>query len=135
MTYRFFADLILVLHLLVVLFLLIGQCLIVVGGLLSWSWVRRYWFRLLHLGLITLVTMESWLRVECPLTTLENWLRNNAGQKGYEQGFIADWFSHVLFYQAPGWVFNSAYTLFGLLVLTSWFLWPPVRLGKEQGKQ
>jgi hypothetical protein len=130
MLYRFLADAILILHTVVAAFLVIGQLLIVLGGLRSWQWIRRYWFRLLHLATIALVTMESWLGVQCPLTTLENQLRASAGQKGYEQGFIADWFGRILFYQAAEWVFILVYSMFGLVVLASWFIWPPQRKPK-----
>ena len=31
------------------------------------------------------------------------------------------WLDSILYYQAPAWVFMLCYTLFGLLVLVSWF--------------
>jgi hypothetical protein len=33
----------------------------------------------------------------------------------------------LLFYDAPAWVFASAYTLFGLLVVAVWWRHPPER--------
>ena len=55
-------------------FVILGLVLILVGGYLSWSWVRNSWFRALHLLSITIIVVQSWLGVVCPLTTLEMWL-------------------------------------------------------------
>ena len=40
---------------------------------------------------------------------------------GYEGSFIGHWLQQLLYYEAPHWVFVSAYSLFGLLVLASWW--------------
>ena len=47
--YGYAADAILVVHVLFVLFVLLGVVAIYVGFWLSWSWVRNIWFRWLHL--------------------------------------------------------------------------------------
>jgi len=81
----------------------VGGLLLIVGGnLLCWSWVNRWWFRAIHLLAISVVVLESWLGIECPLTTLENWLRLQAGQGVYQGSFIQHWVHSVMFYQAPG---------------------------------
>lgn len=119
------ADIVLLLHFAIVLFVVGGLLLIVLGNLLHWPWVNRWWFRVLHLLAIVVVVLESWLGIECPLTTLENWLRILAGQGVYQGSFIQYWVHSVMFYQAPGWVFALAYTLFGLAVVAAWWRWPP----------
>jgi hypothetical protein len=54
-------------------------------------------------------------------------LRAKAGQGGYEGSFIQHWLETILYYNAPDWVFILVYTLFGALVLASWFLVRPRR--------
>ena len=125
MNYSHFADLVLLIHFAIVLFVVGGLLLIVLGNLLRWPWVNRWWFRAMHLLAISVVVLESWLGIECPLTTLENWLRLQAGQGVYQGSFIQHWVHGVMFYQAPGWVFALVYTLFGLLVAAAWWRWPP----------
>ena len=63
------------------------------------------------------MVLQSWLGVLCPLTTLEAWLRQQAGSETYQESFIQYWLQEILFYQAPLWVFAVAYTTFALLVL------------------
>ena len=125
MNYSHFADLVLLIHFAIVLFVVGGLLLIILGNLLRWPWVNRWWFRAIHLLAISVVVLESWLGIECPLTTLENWLRLQAGQGVYQGSFIQHWVHGVMFYQAPGWVFALAYTLFALAVVAAWWRWPP----------
>jgi hypothetical protein len=128
MNYSNLADLVLLIHFAIVLFVVGGLLLIILGNLLRWPWVNRWWFRAMHLLAISVVVLESWLGIECPLTTLENWLRLQAGQGVYQGSFIQHWVHSVMFYQAPGWVFALAYTLFALAVVAAWWRWPPQRI-------
>ena len=86
--YAALADAVLLLHFSFVVFVIIGLALIVTGGALRWQWIRNGWFRLAHLGAIGIVVAQAWLGKVCPLTILEMWLRRQAGQSGYEGGFI-----------------------------------------------
>lgn len=122
-----FADLVLLAHTAVAAFVVLGLPLIWIGNWRKWAWVNRLWFRLLHLGTIGFVVVQSLLGAVCPLTLLENWLRMQAGQEGPGDGFIEYWFSRILFYQAPTEVFTLAYTLFGLAVAWTWWKFPPSR--------
>ena len=128
MNYSHLADLVLLIHFAIVLFVVGGLLLIVLGNFLRWSWVNHWWFRGMHLLAISVVVLESWLGIECPLATLENWLRLRAGQGVYQGSFIQHWVHSVMFYQAPGWVFALAYTLFALAVVAAWWRWPPQRI-------
>ncbi|MES2901313.1 MAG: DUF2784 domain-containing protein [Pseudomonadota bacterium] len=123
--YRYLANGVLVLHVGIVLFILGGLLLTLIGRARQWRWVRNFHFRTLHLLAIACVAMEAWAGIVCPLTTLEQWLRQRAGQVVYEGDFVAFWLSKLLFYQAEPWIFIAAYSIFGLLVLLSWFLIPP----------
>lgn len=124
--YGALANTVLILHVGIVLFIMGGLLLTLVGGICKWHWVRNFWFRALHLAGIGYVAMEAWLGIVCPLTTLEQWLRERAGQAVYAGDFIAHWLRKFMFYEAQPWVFIAAYSAFGLLVLLSWFFLAPV---------
>lgn len=119
--YAMAADGILVLHVLFVIFIVLGLALIFLGKFLRWRWIRNRRFRLIHLSAIGIVVLQSWFGVICPLTIWEMDLRVLAGQAGYEGSFIAYWLSELLYYRAPPWVFIAGYTVFGALVVLSWF--------------
>lgn len=125
--YQLLADSVLLLHLAVVVFVIGGLVAIVAGSLAGWHWVHSLWFRTAHLAAIGVVVIQAWLGQTCPLTTLESWLRLQAGEAGYGGGFIEHWVQSILFYQAPGWVFTMLYTLFALIVIVSWWRFPPRR--------
>jgi hypothetical protein len=87
MAYRFLADLVLILHLCFVVF-------VVLGGLLV---LRRRSVAWLHIpALIWGVLVEVFLWA-CPLTTIENSLRQLGGEAGYEGGFIDHYISMLLY--------------------------------------
>ena len=144
------ADVVLLLHAAVVLFVVGGLPLIVLGNWTSrrrpgagrvvgpevgpavgpevGPWVNSWTFRGLHAAAIAIVVAEAWLGVECPLTTLETALRLGAGQRGYGgSGFIAHWVGGVLYWDLPGWVFTALYSAFGAAVAAAWWRWPPGR--------
>lgn len=125
--YQILADLVLLLHVTIVLFVVLGLLLIFVGNLCGWRWVNNTWFRLSHLLAIGVVVAEVWLGIVCPLTTLEMWLRSQTGGLAYSGSFMEHWLHQLLYYEAPDWVFTAAYTVFGLLVLATWWIFPPTR--------
>ena len=121
------ADLLLILHTLLVAFVILGLVATFAGHFVGWRWVRNFWFRLSHLIVIGIVVLQSWLGVLCPLTDWEMALRAKAGEAGYEGSFIQHWLQSILYYSAPAWVFILVYTVFGALVRASWFLVRPRR--------
>jgi hypothetical protein len=132
--WRAAADVVLLLHAAVLLFVVGGLLLVLAGnlgrdgaGAPRWPWVNRPWFRLLHGLAIATVVLQSWFGITCPLTVLEWWLRAQAGQAMPAQGFIELWLHRLLFFTAPGWVFALVYSLFGLAVMAAWWRWPPRR--------
>ena len=129
MPYRLLADVVLAAHVAVVAFVVGGLVLIIFGNVRGWRWVNHLWFRIAHLAAIAFVVAEVWLGLTCPLTTLEIWLREQAGLTTHQRGFIEYWFSRLLFYDLPSWVFALAYSVFGLLVLATWIRYPPVVRG------
>ena len=69
------ADVLLVVHFLIVAFIVGGLLLVWIGAALGWRWVRNPWFRYLHLGAIAFVAAEALFGVMCPLTVWEDTLR------------------------------------------------------------
>ncbi len=126
------ADLVLVVHVGIVAFVVLGQLLFVLGGVLQWAWVRSLWVRLAHLLLLMFVIVQSWMGATCPLTIWEHLLRRQAGQTAYGESFIEHWLSRLIFFSAPAWVFVVAYSLFGVLVLLTWWWIPPRRFKATQ---
>ncbi len=121
----FLADLVAVLHLGYVGFVVIGLLLILAGWWFQWQWVRNRWFRLIHMTMIGIVVVEALLGIVCPLTTLENFLRQQAGQSIQAGSFVGRLVHGMLFYDFSPRTFTILYCGFGAAVLASWFLVPP----------
>lgn len=125
--YQLLADLVLALHSGVVIFIVLGTVLIVVGNLRGWRWVNHFWLRFVHLAGMLSVAIGTWLDTTCPLTDVERWLRIKANAETYSGSFIGHWRQQLLFYDFAPWVFVLTYTLFGLLILALWWIFPPRR--------
>ncbi len=116
-------------HVAIVAFVVGGLVVIVAGNLAGWRWVNALWFRLAHLAAIAIVAAQAWLGMICPLTTLEMWLREQAGETAYAGSFVEHWLQKILYLDAPAWVFTATYTAFGLAVVATWWWFPPRRGG------
>jgi hypothetical protein len=85
--YSLLANLVLIVHLAFVVFVLCGGLLV-----LKWRWIAR-----LHLPAVVwgaVVEFTGWI---CPLTPLENWLRVQAGEAGYEDDFTTRYLLPILY--------------------------------------
>ncbi len=122
--YRITADMTVTLHLAYVAFVVLGLVAILAGYFGSWGWVRNRWFRGIHLAMILIVVVEAWAGVVCPLTTLEQALRERAGETTYAGSFVANAVHDLLFFDLPEWGFTLIYTAFGSLVLLTFWLVP-----------
>lgn len=123
--YAHLADAVVLAHVLLVAFVILGLAAVPLGNQRQWAWVNALLFRALHLTAIGVVIAESWLGITCPLTTLEAWLRGKAGQGTYSDSFVGHWLQTILYFNAAWWVFALAYSFFGLLVVASWIVYPP----------
>ncbi|HLM62428.1 MAG TPA: DUF2784 domain-containing protein [Pyrinomonadaceae bacterium] len=103
MAYRVLAELVLVLHFCFVIF-------VVLGGLLV---LRRRRIAWLHLPAVIWGILIEFFWWACPLTTIENRLRELGGEAGYATGFIDYYVSAVLY--AP--LSPQVRILFGLLLI------------------
>lgn len=130
--YSALADLVLVVHFAFVSFVLFGLIAVWVGRFCGWSWVRNFWFRLVHVMAIGVVVGESIGGVVCPLTNWEAKLRMLAGGgERYAGSFIQHWVHRLMFFEASERSFTIIYVVFFTAVLASFWLvkprWPRKR--------
>jgi hypothetical protein len=107
------ADIVLVAHFLFVAFVVGGLAAIWIGAALNWTWIRNFWFRAAHLGAIGFVVAESLVGILCPLTVLEDALRQGGGPPS---SFIQRWVGRLLYYDLSERIFAVIYVVFGLIV-------------------
>ncbi|MFQ5780020.1 MAG: DUF2784 domain-containing protein [Nitrospiria bacterium] len=87
MFYRILADLVVLVHLAFVLFAVLGGFLVLRGR--RWAWLHipaLLWAAWIEFG--------GWV---CPLTPLENWLRESGGTAGYRGDFIERYLLPILY--------------------------------------
>ena len=130
--YGLAADCTVVVHLAYMLYIVLGEALIVAGALAGWHWVRSPRFRWTHLAAILIVVAETFIGMECPLTKWEYDLRKLAGQVHQDQdaSFTGRVVREVLFLcdlPEGDWAFTVGYIGFGALVLATFLLAPPRR--------
>lgn len=118
-------DLVVWLHLAYAVFVISGYVLIPLGAWLGWRWVRGRRYRQLHLAAIALVAAEAVAGVVCPLTALEDALRQAAGLRTQAGTFIGRLAHDLLYYQFPPWTFTSAYLLLVALGIGLWWVVRP----------
>ena len=87
MGFRLLADATVVLHLAFVLF-------VVGGGLLVLRWPRVAWVHLPAAAWGAWVEFAGWI---CPLTPMENWLRQRGDQATYDASFVDQYVLPVLY--------------------------------------
>lgn len=97
-------DTIVVLHLCFVLFVLLGALLLL-------KWPKLAWLHLPALAWGILVELNGWL---CPLTPLENYLRERAGLGMYHGDFVMHYLMPVLY---PVHLTRATQVVFGLIVI------------------
>lgn len=113
--YPLLADLVLIVHLAFVVFVLWGGLL-----MLKWRWIA--WLHLPAAVWGAVVEFTGWI---CPLTPLENWLREQGGKTSYRSDFIAQYLLPVLY---PEDLTRNVQFLLGtgVVVLNAvvyWWLW------------
>ena len=104
MLYRIGADLIVILHLAFVVFVLVG------GALVLW-WRRAVWLHLPAAAWGAAIEFGGWI---CPLTPLENWLRMQGGESGYNADFIEHYVLPLLY---PAGLTREVQVALGTIVL------------------
>ena len=113
--YPLLANLVLIVHLAVGVFVLCGGLLV-----LRWRWIA--WLHLPAAVWGTVVEFAGWI---CPLTPLENWLRVQGGEAGYEDDFTTRYLLPILY---PVDLTRDIQLLLGTVVVVLnvavyWWLW------------
>lgn len=116
------ADLVLVVHFAIAVFITAGFASIPLGAIAGWRWVRNRRLRLVHAGAIFFVAAESLAGIACPLTAWEDMLRGEAPAGG---GFVGRWVGRVLYWDLSAAVFTVLYVVLALLAVLLWRLVPP----------
>jgi len=129
--YKILADTVVIMHAAYVGFVVLGFAAILIGVVRHWNWIRNPWFRAAHLASIGVVALMAIADIACPLTTLENYLRQKAGEARYPADFIGYWAHQLIFFQGPPWVFTVCYVVFALVVIAVFVLAPPHRPWKS----
>jgi hypothetical protein len=115
MLYHALADLVLGLHLAFIIF-------VVAGGFLAFRW------RWAPLGHVPAAIWGVYIEASggfCPLTPLENSLRQSAGASGYSGGFIEHYLGPVIYPAGlnQGVQFLLAGLVLGINLLVYWAVW------------
>src|SRR5215510_2098015 len=105
MIFRWLADAVALLHDAFVAFVFLG-------GLLVLRWPKVAWFHVPAAIWGVLIEYGGWI---CPLTPLENTLRERAGQAGYSGGFVEHYVLRVLY--PAGLTREMQWVLGGLVLL------------------
>jgi len=87
MIWRALADLVLLIHFAFVIF-------VIVGGFFASRW---RWLPWVHLPAVTWAVVLEFLGWICPLTPLENSLRQASGEAGYAGGFLEHYLVQVVY--------------------------------------
>lgn len=102
--YQALADIVVTVHFAFIIF-------VMVGGLLVLRWPRVAW---LHLSAVLWGALVELMHWTCPLTPLENYLRERAGGVAYEDDFIMRYLLPVIY---PDQLTPALQTLFGVMVI------------------
>jgi len=84
---------------------------VILGGFLTWRWPRIAYLHLPALAWGCYVEVSGAI---CPLTPLENHLRQLGGESGYQGGFLAHYLVRVLY--PPGLTWHIQWLLAALLL-------------------
>ncbi len=117
----FLADLILMLHFFIVIFITLQFFTVPVAYKLNWKWQKNRVLRIIHLIMIFFVTTEAVIGITCPLTIIENKLRNIYSYNT----FLENWISKIMFWNLPSYTFMILYILCLFWTLLMWKIFPP----------
>ncbi len=134
--YEFLANATAFLHLLYVLFVVLGQIFIVIGAFFYWPIVRNVTFRGIHFVAVAIVAVQEMLGEPCPLTTLEYYFRRLAGQRwDSELTFLMRIVRTTTFIEIPDWGYTLMYIGFAVIVFGTLILIPPKFNNKSSNKR
>lgn len=115
-------QLVLLVHLAVIAFNVVGLVAIPLGAALRWGWVRIGWLRGLHLASLAVVALQALLGRACFLTDWQDALTGG----GARDPLVARLVNSMIYWPLPLWVFAAAYVAVFAYVVALWWLVPPV---------
>ncbi len=120
MLYGILADAAVAVHLMFILFVLLG-------GLLALRWPRLAWVHLPVLLWGIGIELIGWV---CPLTYLENYFRRLSRAEGYAAGFVEHYLVPLIYPDLlfPGGFPRSGFIAIGIIIavlnaIIYWFVW------------
>jgi hypothetical protein len=126
------AGAVLALHVVVILFNLFGLVVVPLGAWRRWRFVRRVWWRALHLALLAAVAAQAVAGRACILTLWQAVLDGAAGQTPETGPLIRRWVEALIFWPLPPWVFVLVYSAVFAYALALWWLVPPIHHRKDR---
>ena len=116
-----FSELVLLFNFCIFLFMILSFFLIPLGYYQKWEWVKNKYYRLIHLILMGIIFIETILGFMCPLTVLENFLRNNIEINNK----ITQIIHQIMYWDLPTYQFIILYLLSFLYLIFLWFFFKP----------
>ena len=116
------ADIVLLLHFAVVIFITFGFFLIPIGYKSNWLWVKNFKLRICHCGMMVFITFETLLGITCPLTSIENNLRGI----NKSTSFISYWINQIIYWNLPSQFFIILYCAVLIWTFLLWKFFPPI---------
>lgn len=119
------ADAILLFHLAVVLFNVAGLVVIPLGAWRGWDFVRRFWWRVVHIAILAVVALQAVAGRACFLTLWQAELLRQAGESASAAPLIERLVTRVMFWPLPLWFFAALYVAVCAYTVLLWWLVPP----------
>ncbi len=121
------ADTVLFLHVVIVAFNVFGLIAIPVGAWRGWVFVRIFWWRAVHVGLLAMVALQALFGRACFLTLWQYSLEERSRGRAATVPLIQSWVEMLIFWQLPLWVFTVLYVLVVIYAGLLWYWIPPRR--------
>jgi hypothetical protein len=112
---------VLIAHLVVIAFNVLGLIVIPLGGWLRWRFVRVRWWRLLHLGMLAVVALQALVGRACILTIMQETMVGAETRTPLIVGFV----NRVIYWPLPLWAFTAIYVLVCVYAAALWWIVPP----------
>jgi hypothetical protein len=128
---RGLASMVLYLHFAVVVFNVFWIIAIPTGAWLNWSFVRSFWWRVVHLAVLGIVALQALIGALCFLTIWQTSLIRAAGGPSGEPSRIDEWLTRAVFWPLPMWAFVVLYVAALVFAAAMWWLVPPHRHAKD----
>lgn len=128
---RIFADLIIVLHFLWILFM-VGGFIYTLCGFWKKGIFNRWLFRILHLIGIVYVGLLVIMGKSCPLTILENTLRAKSNpSQTYLGSFVVYYIEKLVYPNVNPYIICTGTLIFALSTVLLFFIRPPQKFKKD----